>query len=61
MFFCVPIWVSADLQFTTALAFVTGEIQRKGVVVPFTLDIYHPILSRLAQEGIKATEKIKLL
>ncbi|XP_076468857.1 alpha-aminoadipic semialdehyde synthase, mitochondrial-like isoform X2 [Babylonia areolata] len=38
-----------------------GEIQRKGVVVPFSLDIYQPMLSRLAQEGIKATEKIKLL
>lgn len=38
-----------------------GEIQRKGVVVPLTFDIYQPILSRLAQEGIKATEKIRLL
>lgn len=48
-----------NLQFSTAL--FTGEIQRKGVVVPLTLDIYQPILSRLAQEGIKATERIKLL
>jgi hypothetical protein len=40
---------------------VAGEIQRKGVVVPFTLDIYQPILARLAQENIKATEKIRLL
>ncbi|KAK7102549.1 alpha-aminoadipic semialdehyde synthase, mitochondrial-like [Littorina saxatilis] len=38
-----------------------GEIQRKGVVVPLTLDIYQPILARLANEGIKATEKIRLL
>ncbi|KAL8567459.1 hypothetical protein ACOMHN_010050 [Nucella lapillus] len=38
-----------------------GEIQRKGVVVPFTLDIYQPILARLAQEGIKAIETIHLL
>lgn len=40
---------------------LNGEIQRKGVLVPFALDIYQPILSRLAQEGIKAREKIELL
>lgn len=38
-----------------------GEIQRKGVVVPTTLDIYQPILKRLVMEGIRAREKIELL
>merc|ERR1712223_202545 len=34
------------------------EIQRKGMVLPFTKDIYKPMLDRLAPEGIKCTEKI---
>lgn len=33
-----------------------GEIQKKGIVVPFTSDIYSPILKRLKLEGISATE-----
>ena len=37
------------------------EIQRKGMVLPFTQDIYKPILSRLRQEGISATEKSTFL
>ncbi|KAK3608349.1 hypothetical protein CHS0354_030804 [Potamilus streckersoni] len=35
-----------------------GEIQRKGMVVPLSHDIYQPMLSRLRQEGIKAKEQI---
>jgi len=34
-----------------------GEIQGKGMVLPFTRDIYRPMLNRLADEGITATEK----
>jgi len=34
-----------------------GEIQRKGMVLPFSQDIYRPILTRLRAEGIKDTEK----
>ena len=34
----------------------SGEIQKKGIVVPFTSDIYSPILKRLKLEGISATE-----
>lgn len=41
--------------------FLTGEIQRKGIIVPLAMDIYQPILSRLKQEGVKAREKITLL
>lgn len=34
-----------------------GEIQRKGMVLPFTQDIYRPMLKRLKAEGITAEEK----
>lgn len=34
-----------------------GEIQRKGMVLPFTQDIYRPMLKRLKAEGIIAEEK----
>ena len=33
-----------------------GEIQRKGIVMPMTTEIYHPMLKRLQSEGIYATE-----
>ncbi|GAB1600841.1 alpha-aminoadipic semialdehyde synthase, mitochondrial-like isoform X2 [Argonauta hians] len=33
-----------------------NEIQKKGIVLPFTPDIYSPILKRLKQEGIYSTE-----
>jgi len=34
-----------------------GEIQQKGCILPFTPDIYRPILSRLRSEGLRATER----
>lgn len=34
-----------------------GEIQGRGMVLPFTRDIYLPIISRLRDEGVAATEK----
>ena len=34
-----------------------GEIQAKGMVYPFTPDIYRPMLNRLRNEGIYAEEK----
>ncbi|XP_021922979.1 alpha-aminoadipic semialdehyde synthase, mitochondrial isoform X2 [Zootermopsis nevadensis] len=34
-----------------------GEIQEKGCILPFTPDIYRPILSRLRSEGLRATEQ----
>lgn len=38
-----------------------GEIQRKGLVMPMTTEIYHPMLKRLQSEGITAVEtSIKL-
>ncbi|XP_039287420.1 alpha-aminoadipic semialdehyde synthase, mitochondrial [Nilaparvata lugens] len=38
-----------------------GEIQEHGMVLPFTPDIYRPILSRLRAEGIVSKETIKSL
>uniref|UniRef100_A0A6M2DNH5 Alpha-aminoadipic semialdehyde synthase, mitochondrial n=1 Tax=Xenopsylla cheopis TaxID=163159 RepID=A0A6M2DNH5_XENCH len=38
-----------------------GEIQKRGVVLPFSEDIYRPILSRLRSEGLHATETVKVL
>jgi hypothetical protein len=38
--------------------FIPGEIQKKGIVVPFDQQIYNPILNRLKQEGIRAREII---
>uniref|UniRef100_A0A6A7FUG5 Alpha-aminoadipic semialdehyde synthase n=1 Tax=Hirondellea gigas TaxID=1518452 RepID=A0A6A7FUG5_9CRUS len=35
---------------------LSGEIQQRGMVLPFTSDIFRPMLSRLAVEGITATE-----
>lgn len=36
-----------------------GEIQQRGVVLPFTQDIFRPMLSRLRAEGLSATETSK--
>ncbi|XP_052677314.1 alpha-aminoadipic semialdehyde synthase, mitochondrial-like [Crassostrea angulata] len=47
---------------TTAIAtkmVLDGEIQRRGVLAPLTMDIYQPILSRLRSEGLLAEEEIK--
>ena len=37
------------------------EIQKKGMVLPFSADIYRPMLDRLRMEGIKATEKSRFI
>jgi len=38
-----------------------GEIQKKGMVLPFSQDIYRPMLQRLRNENITATEKSQFL
>lgn len=38
-----------------------GEIQQRGVVLPFTPDIYLTMLSRLQAEGLRATETSRFL
>merc|ERR1712241_1030174 len=37
------------------------EIQKPGMVLPFSADIYRPIIDRLKQEGIEAKEKSRFL
>lgn len=34
-----------------------AEIQMKGMVLPFSSDIYRPILQRLKTEGFEARER----
>lgn len=41
----------------TAKMVLDGEIQKKGMVVPLTPDIYMPLLKRLKQEGIAPVEE----
>lgn len=41
--------------------FVSGEIQQRGVVLPFTPDIYRPVLNRLRAEGFESFETSKFL
>jgi len=36
---------------------LAGEIQAKGMVVPMSPEIYHPMLKRLHDEGISAVER----
>ena len=36
----------------------TGEIQTRGVMLPFTREIYNPMLKRLKAEGLTAKETI---
>ncbi|XP_073974901.1 lysine ketoglutarate reductase/saccharopine dehydrogenase [Rhodnius prolixus] len=42
----------------TAKMVLDGEIQEKGMVLPFSPDIYRPILARLRAEGIQAKENV---
>lgn len=38
-----------------------GEIQERGIVLPFTPEIYRPMLSRLKLEGLNSLETSKFL
>lgn len=38
-----------------------GEIQQRGVILPFAPDAYLPMLSRLRAEGLTYTETSKIL
>ena len=52
--------MARTVGYPTAIAtkmLIDGEIQRKGMVLPFTQDIYRPMLKRLKVEGIIAEEK----
>lgn len=38
-----------------------GEIQQRGVILPFAPDVYLPMLSRLRAEGLHSTETSRIL
>ncbi|XP_046412347.1 alpha-aminoadipic semialdehyde synthase, mitochondrial isoform X1 [Neodiprion pinetum] len=40
---------------------IDGEIQQRGVILPFTPDIYRPMLNRLRAEGLESFETSKWL
>ena len=50
----IPIAIAAQM-------ILTGEICKKGIVVPTTSDIYEPILEQLKKEGIQATVESKYI
>ncbi|XP_045609079.1 alpha-aminoadipic semialdehyde synthase, mitochondrial isoform X1 [Procambarus clarkii] len=52
--------MAKTVGYPTAIAtkmVLDGEIQGNGMVLPFTRDIYKPLITRLQNEGITATEK----
>lgn len=56
--------MAVTVGFPAAIAtkmLLDGEIQQPGVLLPFTPDIYLPMLSRLQSEGLKATETSRWL
>lgn len=56
--------MAVTVGFPTAIAtqmILEGEIQDRGVVVPFAPDVYRTMLARLRQEGLTATETIRQL
>lgn len=56
--------MAVTVGFPTAIAtqmILEGEIQDRGVVLPFSPDVYRTMLQRLRQEGLTATETIREL
>lgn len=56
--------MAVTVGFPAAIAakmILDGEIQQRGVLLPFTPDIYMPMLSRLQSEGLKASETSRWL
>ena len=54
--------VQADEKLILAFIFsFDQEIQKKGCIMPFSPEIYHPMLKRLAQENIVASESVTKL
>ncbi|XP_033334795.1 lysine ketoglutarate reductase/saccharopine dehydrogenase [Megalopta genalis] len=54
--------MARTVGYPTAIAvkmILDGEIQQRGVVLPFTADIYRPILNRLKAEGMEFLETSK--
>jgi alpha-aminoadipic semialdehyde synthase len=56
--------MAKTVGYPTAIAgqmLLNGEIQQKGIVLPFAQEIYSPMLKRLRQENIFATETVTKL
>lgn len=56
--------MSTTVGFPAAIAakmILDGEIQQRGVILPFAPDLYLPMLSRLRAEGMHSTETSKIL
>ncbi|XP_076670805.1 lysine ketoglutarate reductase/saccharopine dehydrogenase isoform X1 [Andrena cerasifolii] len=56
--------MARTVGYPTAIAvkmILDGEIQQRGVVLPFTADIYRPVLNRLKAEGMEFFETSKWL
>lgn len=56
--------MAKTVGFPTAIAakmILDGEIQQRGLVLPFTQEIYRPMLSRLKFEGLESLETSKFL
>ena len=56
--------MARTVGYPTAIAvkmILDGEIQQRGVVLPFTADIYRPLLNRLKAEGMEFFETSKWL
>ncbi len=53
---CIPS-TGHELTPLFAIQVLDGEIQKKGMVLPFAPEMYRPMLKRLRDEGIQDTEK----
>lgn len=56
--------MAVTVGFPAAIAakmILDGEIQQRGVVLPFSPSVYLPMLSRLRAEGLSATETSRWL
>lgn len=56
--------MATTVGFPAAIAakmILDGEIQQRGVILPFAPDIYLPMLSRLRAEGLHNTETSRIL
>jgi alpha-aminoadipic semialdehyde synthase len=54
--------MAATVGFPTGIAakmVLDGEIQKRGSILPFTPDVYRPMLSRLKNENIIAREEVR--
>lgn len=56
--------MALTVGYPTAIAtkmILDGEIQERGVVLPFAPDVFMPMLSRLRAEGLKSNQTSRIL